>query len=110
MIQREKHLLKGLSVNFAVFLTVYVNYLDFEARRGRLTIFAILLAALPEVVGRAGRSISRSSFAPKPGLDMRQGRYDCLSVSHTGPAVPKTNSFYTRCEALFARKFGYGRR
>ena len=24
--------------------------------------------------------------------------------------MPKKNSFYTRCEALFARKFGYGRR
>ena len=37
MIQHEKHLLKGLSVNFYCFLRPYVNYFDFYACRDRLS-------------------------------------------------------------------------
>jgi len=37
MIQREKHLLKGPSVNFYCFSKPYVNYFKYYACRDRLT-------------------------------------------------------------------------
>ena len=37
MIHCEKHLFKALSVKFYCFLKEYVNYFDFDTRRGRLT-------------------------------------------------------------------------
>ena len=37
MIQREKHLLKGLSVNFCCFSPPYVNYFDFWTLRAPAT-------------------------------------------------------------------------
>ena len=49
MIQSEKHLLKGLSVNFYCFLTLYVNYFDFNVCRGMLSSHVLTKAAAVRV-------------------------------------------------------------